>query len=179
MSGAPHSQRLLKTTVAAAAAGARAAEARIRHAQAVDDLNRNARLAASGAVAATHLDDDRAEAEAAAMALARADSDRRTLEMEAAAMRAGVALDDAGGGLAQILARAALQQQGEEEQGHADHRAGDRQRQRHFDAVRAQIADYLTTAAWQRGVHQYLQILVGRAQIEGIVLEGSQSPLVQ
>lgn len=48
-----------------------------------------------------------------------------------------------------------------------------------FDAVRAQIADYLTTAAWQRGVHQYLQILVGRAQIEGIVLEGSQSPLVQ
>lgn len=86
----------------AAAAGARAAEARIRHAQAVDDLNRNARLAASGAVAATHLDDDRAEAEAAAMALARADSDRRTLEMEAAAMRAGVALDDAGGGLAQI-----------------------------------------------------------------------------
>ena len=45
---------------------------------------------------------DRAEAAAAAMALARADSDRRTLEMEAAAMRAGVALDDAGGGLAQI-----------------------------------------------------------------------------
>lgn len=86
----------------AEAAAARAAEARIRHAQAVDDLNRNARLAASGAVAATHLDDDRAEAEAAAMALARAESDRRTLEMEAAAMRDGVALDDAGGGLAQI-----------------------------------------------------------------------------
>ena len=48
-----------------------------------------------------------------------------------------------------------------------------------FDAVRSQIADYLGTAAWQRGLHQYLQILVGRARIEGITLEGSQSPLVQ
>lgn len=48
-----------------------------------------------------------------------------------------------------------------------------------FDAVRSQIADYLATSAWQRGVHQYLQILVGRARIEGVTLEGSQSPLVQ
>lgn len=48
-----------------------------------------------------------------------------------------------------------------------------------FEAVRSQIADYLATAAWQRGVHQYLQILVGRARIEGVALEGSASPLVQ
>lgn len=48
-----------------------------------------------------------------------------------------------------------------------------------FDAVKSQIADYLTTAAWQRGIHQYLQILVGRACIEGIELEGCQTPLVQ
>jgi peptidyl-prolyl cis-trans isomerase C len=48
-----------------------------------------------------------------------------------------------------------------------------------FEAVRSQIADYLATAAWQRGVHQYRQILVGRAHIEGVTLEGSQSPLVQ
>lgn len=48
-----------------------------------------------------------------------------------------------------------------------------------LEAVRAQIADYLNTAAWQRGVHQYLQILVGRADIQGITLEGSSSPLVQ
>ena len=48
-----------------------------------------------------------------------------------------------------------------------------------FDAVKSQIADYLATSAWQRGIHQYLQILVGRARIEGVVLEGSLSPLVQ
>jgi peptidyl-prolyl cis-trans isomerase C len=48
-----------------------------------------------------------------------------------------------------------------------------------FVAVRQQIADYLTTAAWHRGVHQYLQILVGKANISGITLEGAETPLVQ
>ena len=48
-----------------------------------------------------------------------------------------------------------------------------------FEAVKSQIADYLATAAWQRGLHQYLQLLVGRAHIEGISLEGSATPLVQ
>jgi peptidyl-prolyl cis-trans isomerase C len=48
-----------------------------------------------------------------------------------------------------------------------------------FEAVRREIADYLTTAAWQRGLHQYLQILVGRADIAGITLDGAESPLVQ
>lgn len=48
-----------------------------------------------------------------------------------------------------------------------------------FAAVRAQIADYLTRAAWQRGVHQYLQLLVGRAEIGGVTLDGAATPLVQ
>jgi peptidyl-prolyl cis-trans isomerase C len=48
-----------------------------------------------------------------------------------------------------------------------------------FDTVKSQIAAWLAAAALQRGVHQYLQILVGRARIEGITLEGSASPLVQ
>ena len=48
-----------------------------------------------------------------------------------------------------------------------------------FEAVQPQIAAWLAAAALQRGIHQYLQILVGRARIEGITLEGSTSPLVQ
>lgn len=48
-----------------------------------------------------------------------------------------------------------------------------------FEAVRAQIADRLTRQAWQRGIHQYLQILVGKADIRGITLDGADSPLVQ
>jgi peptidyl-prolyl cis-trans isomerase C len=48
-----------------------------------------------------------------------------------------------------------------------------------FEAVRAQIADYLATASWQRAMHQYLQVLVGRAEIEGVTLDGAGSPLVQ
>ena len=41
------------------------------------------------------------------------------------------------------------------------------------------VLAWLSTAALQRGIHQYLQILVGRARIEGITLEGSATPLVQ
>ena len=48
-----------------------------------------------------------------------------------------------------------------------------------FETVRAQIADELGRQAWQRALHQYLHILVGRAGIEGVELEGAQSPLVQ
>lgn len=48
-----------------------------------------------------------------------------------------------------------------------------------FEAVRERIADYLATAAWQRGVHQYLQLLVGRADVQGVTLEGATTPLVQ
>ena len=48
-----------------------------------------------------------------------------------------------------------------------------------FELVKSQIAAWLATAALQRGIHQYLQILVGRARIEGVVLDGADSPLVQ
>lgn len=48
-----------------------------------------------------------------------------------------------------------------------------------FEAVRGHIADLLRREAWQRALHQYLHILVGRADIEGVALEGATSPLVQ
>lgn len=48
-----------------------------------------------------------------------------------------------------------------------------------FAAVHAQIADELRRQSWQRALHQYLHILVGRADIAGVELEGAQSPLVQ
>lgn len=48
-----------------------------------------------------------------------------------------------------------------------------------YEAVAAQIADELGRQAWQRALHQYLRILAGRAAIEGVELEGADSPLVQ
>ena len=48
-----------------------------------------------------------------------------------------------------------------------------------YEAVQAQIADRLSRAAWQRAVHQYLHLLVGRAEIDGVELEGTASALVQ
>ncbi|OEZ63547.1 peptidylprolyl isomerase [Duganella sp. HH105] len=48
-----------------------------------------------------------------------------------------------------------------------------------FAAVQAQIADELRRQSWQRALHQYLHILVGRADIRGVELDGAQSPLVQ
>jgi peptidyl-prolyl cis-trans isomerase C len=48
-----------------------------------------------------------------------------------------------------------------------------------FEAVKSQIAERLSQNAWQRALHQYMQILVGRANIQGVTLEGVQSPLVQ
>lgn len=48
-----------------------------------------------------------------------------------------------------------------------------------FEAVKTQIADQLTRQSWQRAVHQYMQILVGQADIKGVTLEGAESPLVQ
>lgn len=48
-----------------------------------------------------------------------------------------------------------------------------------FEAVKSQIAETLSAQAWQRALHQYLQILVGRADIQGVTLEGAASPLVQ
>lgn len=53
-----------------------------------------------------------------------------------------------------------------------------------YGAVQAQIADRLSRAAWQRAVHQYLHLLVGRADIAGVELEGASvegtaGPLLQ
>lgn len=48
-----------------------------------------------------------------------------------------------------------------------------------FETVRTRIAHYIESAAWQRAVHQYLQLLVGRAEIGGVTLDGARHPLVQ
>ncbi len=48
-----------------------------------------------------------------------------------------------------------------------------------FDAVREQIASFLRDSVQRMALHQYLRILIGRAEITGIELEGADSPLVQ
>lgn len=48
-----------------------------------------------------------------------------------------------------------------------------------FDAVKGSIRDLLDQRVWQTAVGQYLRGLVGAADIQGIVLEGADSPLVQ
>lgn len=48
-----------------------------------------------------------------------------------------------------------------------------------YEAVRDRIARELGERAWQRGVAQYLQLLVGQADIEGMDLAGANTPLVQ
>lgn len=48
-----------------------------------------------------------------------------------------------------------------------------------FEAVRRDIADYLADAVFHRAVHQYVAILAGRAEIEGITLATSDGLLVQ
>jgi peptidyl-prolyl cis-trans isomerase C len=48
-----------------------------------------------------------------------------------------------------------------------------------FDVVRGEIAAFLDRQSSQRAIHQYLHILVGNAEIEGMVMEGADSPLVQ
>lgn len=48
-----------------------------------------------------------------------------------------------------------------------------------FEAVTNKIADYLEEASWRRAVAQYLKILVGKADISGIDIEGSNGLLVQ
>lgn len=48
-----------------------------------------------------------------------------------------------------------------------------------FKAVQEKIADYLSDAAFHRAVHQYVAILAGQAEIEGVDLTRAESPLVQ
>jgi peptidyl-prolyl cis-trans isomerase C len=52
-------------------------------------------------------------------------------------------------------------------------------RQLPFEVVRDKIAEYLREHVWRRAVSQYLQLLVGRAEIRGIELSGASTPLVQ
>jgi peptidyl-prolyl cis-trans isomerase C len=52
-------------------------------------------------------------------------------------------------------------------------------RQLPFNVVRDKIADYLREHVWRRAVSQYLQLLVGQAEIRGIELNGASTPLVQ
>ena len=48
-----------------------------------------------------------------------------------------------------------------------------------YEHVRQAVADYLEESAWRNAVRQFVQILIGRAHIEGIELQGAASPLVQ
>ena len=52
-------------------------------------------------------------------------------------------------------------------------------RQLPFEVVRDRIAEYLREHVWRRAVSQYLQLLVGQAEIRGIELNGASTPLVQ
>ncbi|MDQ2068603.1 peptidylprolyl isomerase [Natronospira bacteriovora] len=48
-----------------------------------------------------------------------------------------------------------------------------------FDEARPQIESYLVESVYRRGVSQYISILAGQAEIQGIDLDAATSPLVQ
>lgn len=48
-----------------------------------------------------------------------------------------------------------------------------------FQYVQTTIAAYLEDVSWQTAMRQYVQILVGKAKIAGLQLQGADSPLVQ
>jgi peptidyl-prolyl cis-trans isomerase C len=48
-----------------------------------------------------------------------------------------------------------------------------------FDAVRARIEAYLEEHVRRQATAQYVSLLVGRAVICGIAIDGATSPLVQ
>ncbi|MEO9875593.1 MAG: peptidylprolyl isomerase [Anderseniella sp.] len=48
-----------------------------------------------------------------------------------------------------------------------------------FESVQARIAAWLDAAAWSKAVAQYISILAGKADIQGIDMEASQGYLVQ
>lgn len=52
-------------------------------------------------------------------------------------------------------------------------------RQASLEQVRARIEAQLTLASRARALSQYMRLLVGQAHVEGIELEGADSPLVQ
>ncbi|QTL04399.1 peptidylprolyl isomerase [Aquabacter sp. L1I39] len=48
-----------------------------------------------------------------------------------------------------------------------------------FEMAEAAIAGHLELTAWHVATRQYLSLLIGRADIRGVTLEGAASPLVQ
>jgi len=48
-----------------------------------------------------------------------------------------------------------------------------------FETARPRIAAYLEEASWRRAAAQYVALLAGRAKIDGVEIDGAQSPLVQ
>lgn len=48
-----------------------------------------------------------------------------------------------------------------------------------FEMIREKLAEYLAEQVRVRALRQYLKILVGQANIQGVELEGAQTPLVQ
>lgn len=48
-----------------------------------------------------------------------------------------------------------------------------------FEAVKDRIAAYLREHVWRQAVSQYLQLLAGQAEIDGVEMRGATSPLVQ
>ena len=52
-------------------------------------------------------------------------------------------------------------------------------KQASFETVRERITAQLTLQSRARALHQYMSLLVGQAQIEGILLPSADSPLVQ
>lgn len=48
-----------------------------------------------------------------------------------------------------------------------------------FEAVKERIAELLAEQVGSKALTQYVQILVGQAQIEGVALQGADSPLLQ
>jgi hypothetical protein len=50
---------------------------------------------------------------------------------------------------------------------------------RAFLEVRDVVAAYLRDMSWSTACSQYVRLLVGRARIEGLDLEGAESPLLQ
>jgi peptidyl-prolyl cis-trans isomerase C len=51
--------------------------------------------------------------------------------------------------------------------------------QKAYEEVRERIAAMLTLQSRARALHQYMRLLVGQANIEGLQMEGADSPLVQ
>lgn len=48
-----------------------------------------------------------------------------------------------------------------------------------FDLVKSKIETFLADASWRVAVSQYIKVLAGQAEIEGVELESADSPLVQ